>query len=139
MALTLAQMLRKTPAYVQKGSRNTKVLSAKMVLTTKGRFKKLKATVLRVSNDNVKHNRQNTEIMALTSGPEVKLSESTVKVSCTCEAFTYWGIEYVLHKHGAADIIHSNGKSPDLRNPAQVIYLCPHLAKMALLVLYKDL
>lgn len=139
MALTLAQLLRHTPAYVQKGSRNTKILNAKVVRMKQGGYKKLKAEVLRVSNDGVKHNKHKLEIMSLTPGPDGKLSKGPVKVSCDCEAFLYWGIEYVLHQHGAADIKYGNGEPPTTRNPAQVIFLCPHLTKMALACIRENL
>ena len=55
-----------------------------------------------------------------------------------CEAFTFW-LEWVLHQRGAADIKHSNGEPPDIRNPGRVYFLCPHLTKLGLLVLHKKI
>lgn len=52
-----------------------------------------------------------------------------VKVSCTCERFTYvW--EVALWKQGAADILYSNGEMPTQTNPRMIPGCCKHLIKI---------
>lgn len=136
--LTLQKMLQLTPAAVQKGSKNTHILKA-VVGQPKGKGKILKCVVQRTSSDKIKHGRHMVEIESLTPGPDSRLFVGPVKVACSCEAFTFWGIEWVLHQKKAADIRYSNGKAPDIRNPGRKIFLCPHLTKVALGVIRKKM
>ena len=40
--------------------------------------------------------------------------KSQVKVSCSCGDFTFSGLEFVLSRKGAADIIYGNGDPPQI-------------------------
>lgn len=50
-----------------------------------------------------------------------------VIVECTCGFHPFYGAEYVLHSHGAAEIKHSNGQPPRIRNRLQRILACKHV------------
>lgn len=58
--------------------------------------------------------------------PADHLHEGNVVVSCNCDYFTFTS-EVALNKKGAAQIIHSNGERPDIRNPRMVPTPCKHL------------
>lgn len=49
-----------------------------------------------------------------------------VKVSCDCDRFMFT-YEVALWKHGAADIVHSNGQLPVTTNPKMVPGCCKHI------------
>lgn len=61
------------------------------------------------------------------SGPLYK--SEAVKVSCGCPYFMYH-CEVALWAKGAADIIHSNGEHPGVKNPRMIPYPCKHLVKV---------
>ncbi len=63
---------------------------------------------------------------SLTALDKKKGFSGFVKVSCSCEYFTYY-CEYALYKQGAADITYSNGDPPVDRNPSLTPSLCKHL------------
>jgi hypothetical protein len=61
--------------------------------------------------------------------PGTRLHKGNIKVSCTCDNFwSNW--EVALHKKGAADIIHSNGKKPTVKNPTMLAGCCKHLFRL---------
>lgn len=128
--MTLIQMLKLTPTIVQKSTKNTRILEAKMSKGKIGGTKKLSMKIKRTTSDGRKHGTYRVTVEGV-DPKRTKLSEGYVKVSCACAAFTYWGIEYVLHQKKAADIKHSDGSAPNIRNPALRIFLCPHLTKAA--------
>jgi hypothetical protein len=56
-----------------------------------------------------------------------------VKVSCSCPDYCFrW--EVANHKHGASDIIYSNGEPPLERNPNNKPGLCKHLLALRALI-----
>jgi hypothetical protein len=54
------------------------------------------------------------------------LPGNSVKLSCSCDDFLF-RFEYALFRRGAADIRHSNGEPPEIRNPAFTPGCCKHL------------
>jgi hypothetical protein len=66
-------------------------------------------------------------------GEEKPFYKSRALVSCNCSDFTYT-FEWVLKERGNSQIVHSNGDSPDSRNPRYVTGSCKHL-----LTLYKHI
>lgn len=135
---TLRSLLKATPLVVQMGAKYCKILSVQMGTGAISGSKLITAVVKRRTPDGAPHNQHRCSIEGFDTR-KLLLSEGFVKVSCSCEAFTYYGIEYVLRKRGAADIVHSNGKRPDIRNPKLVLFLCPHLTKLGLVVIAKNL
>lgn len=53
------------------------------------------------------------------------IKQSKVKVYCSCEAFKYWGYQYIAWKKGYGII--KETRRPRVRNPYQQGFLCKHL------------
>jgi hypothetical protein len=52
--------------------------------------------------------------------------DSQVWVSCTCP-FHLFNTEYALTHHESSDILYSNGKPANIRNPRNVGFVCKHV------------
>ena len=65
--------------------------------------------------------------------------QAHVIVECTCGFHPFYGAEYVLHSHGAAEIKHSNGQAPVIRNPLQQILACKHVIALTEALIRKGL
>lgn len=82
---------------------------------------------------------QRQRIYAANPSYKGKLSDCPeIKVTCSCERFMYY-YETALHKVGAADLIHSNGKKPEHTNPTMIPGLCKHLTKALLFIKKADI
>lgn len=138
--LKLEQILRKTPKDRVKRARDgCRVVSAKVGKTKKGN-KILRAVLQDVNSPTTTRKGQPYKHKAYikTIVPGTKLSKSNVKVSCDCDDFwSHW--EVALHKKGAADIKHSNGKLPTETNPRLVPGVCKHLYKLGRYILNKNM
>jgi hypothetical protein len=75
------------------------------------------------------------EIIGL-MGQDSSIGEKHVKVDCDC-GFFWTRCEWVLKQHGAADIKHTNGEPPDIRNPSYKIMVCKHVARALMLIQQK--
>lgn len=131
--MDLKTLVKLTPAVVQKASVYTAIKDAKITVLKSG-CRKIAAVAKRKTPDRAKHGKHVVTVECKLP-EQTKFSVGDVKVSCSCEAFTYFGIEYLLHKKKAADIKYSNGKAPNIRNPRGIIFLCPHLTKLAMLLI----
>lgn len=72
------------------------------------------------------------------NGPDKRISDSNIEISCDCEAFLYW-CEVALYRKKAAQILHSNGEPPVVRNPKMIPSGCKHTIKIALIINNKGL
>lgn len=124
--MTIPQLLKYTLPKFKKGSQ---YVSLKKVRTgtNKAGFDKIMATAYSTRNidGKPKSGPPQQHIVGLTALTD-KSFKGAVKVSCSCEAFTYT-CEVALHKHGASDIFYSNGDAPDTTNPKMIPTLCKHL------------
>ena len=137
--LTLKKMESQTPGKIFNNSKITKIISLR-----KGRTKiGARYVVAKTSTPDLYYGKApvyDTSILVLKRKPcavkvplkNLRISQAYVKVACSCPYFTFWGCEVPLYKSDAADIFYSNGKDPNIRNPAQRRWVCKHL-----LVLFK--
>ena len=140
--LTIKQILGATPRATQLSSRDVTLSKVERKVKRVSRNPILRA----VTSTNVDANgrpkskisKYQTSVEGL-MGDGSLISQKYVKVSCSCDAFTYWGSEWALHKQGAADIVHSNGQPPDIRNPRYTPHCCKHVAALLQYVLRKGL
>lgn len=65
------------------------------------------------------------------------LTGNNVKLSCSCDDFLF-RFEYALYRKGAADIRHSNGEPPEVRNPSFTPGCCKHLIALREVLIDKD-
>lgn len=56
---------------------------------------------------------------------EKVISDSELRVFCSCESFNYWGFKYIAWRKGYG--IYKETRRPKVRNPHQKGYLCKHL------------
>ena len=130
MSMTVKELLRNVSATAKRINDAT-ILKAVPAYTKKGHLPVLRVVVRKHTNpdgsSNLRKNTQKCTITGLTK--DTDLVKDPIKVSCTCEYFTYV-CEYALHKKGAADIIHSNGEPPKNTNPSLVPTVCVHLYKV---------
>lgn len=75
------------------------------------------------------------KIVAKKSSVPPLYKQQRVQLSCPCEAFVFYGAEYALWYHGAAQIKYGNGQPPIHRNPHLVPFMCKHLYKVAELIM----
>lgn len=123
MAMTISQIMAKTPLDRKQMGKASKIIGYKAKKTVNG-FPMLMAKVQCLVNSKLEaipaHARQSYLVVI-----EV-YKKGQVIVSCSCDDFKYrW--EYALNKKGAARIEYSNGEPPVERNDAEVPGMCKHL------------
>ena len=137
--LTAKQIVKAATPGIKEAAKSVKIGNAKFG------YNKKKQPYIQVSTTSshtkdgvlkIKPNRHKTTVTGLSSAN--KITHKYVKVSCSCEFFTYYGSEYVLHKHGAADIIYSNGEPPKIKNPKMLQYPCKHVYKLLETLIIKE-
>lgn len=121
--LTARQIFRATPSEIHERAR---YVTVKSIRVTPDRLSQRPTFVANTQTVKVEGGRMvkgNTYTTTLKVGDK----QNHVIVECTCGFHPFWGVEYVLHTHGAAEIIHSNGQRPRIKNPEEKIFACKHL------------
>lgn len=134
--LTLRGILKGTPRYIKNNAKTTNILRVSKIKTSDGHL----LVKARVQSDPLPGYPKNTKPKYLVTieslnADKTSKKRSSVKMSCECDFFVFYGVEYVLNSKGAAEIVFSNGKPPNIRNPGQLIFPCKHLFKLGLHVI----
>ena len=125
--LTISQLLQATWPTPRANSRDVILRSIKSGVTRTGRLPKVIAVAYSPVTPEGKAKRQiSMHKCSVTAVDQKKGFKGYVKVLCDCEYQTYYN-EVALHKHGASDIVYSNGEPPVDRNPSYKPNLCKHL------------
>ncbi len=125
MALTMEQILRRTtPDRIDKARSTVRVSKLNLAISKATKLPLAAAQVYsldRNADGSRKIHKYVTSILFRRT--------KKVKVSCSCHDFMY-RFEWVLWKKGAADIVYSNGETPDITNPGYLGGCCKHLVAL---------
>lgn len=127
MALTLAQLLKSTPASRKESAEGVRIKATKVKKTPKGYPMVMAKTESMVDAKGQARyvSKRNTYLSSVEIYPK-----GYVIVSCGCDDFCFtW--EYANNKKGASRIEYCNGEPPGTRNPGNVPGLCKHLVRLA--------
>lgn len=124
---TLKQLFAKTPTLMKENGTEVKLKNVKRLKTKTG---KPALQAVAIHKDPYKPNateRPHTcMIIGLDQDKKITANGQKVVVSCDCENYVYmW--EYANAKHGASQLIYSNGERPGFTNPGEVAGMCKHL------------
>ncbi len=125
--LSLRQLLKATPPYIQANAQEVIIRELKPAVS-RGGFPGVKSKILSVGNRGTKHQYRATIVGKETDIPLYK--QKHVIVSCECEFFLYY-CEYALTHWGSAVIKYSNGEPPVHTNPGLLPLMCKHLTQLA--------
>lgn len=115
--LSIDRLVANTPAYVRNAAGYVALRELKQLKD---------GTVRGKTTTQILGERQRIHVQRISLVQGESWRNGTVKCNCDCEFFTYV-CEVALHRHGAADIIGSNGAFPHATNPRGVPLLCKHL------------
>lgn len=123
--LSLKQLIKATPAYIQNNARDVIVRSLKETVT-KGGFPAIQAKAMSVTNTR----RVEYKLSVIGKDREQPVyKQKHLLVSCSCGFFTFT-CEYALTQWGSAQIKYSNGEPAVVTNPGNQPLVCKHLVKL---------
>lgn len=130
--LTIKQILKATPK-----DRRIRSLNVKLIINKKEK-QRISFTAYSIHDAEGRIVRNPKKYKVLVLMLDTVGSFKTAKVKVDCECADYWStFEVALHKQGAADIKHSNGELPHIKNPTLVPGVCKHLYAALTLLLNK--
>lgn len=136
--LTAREILAKTPSRTRVASRYVTIETAEPKVL-RGGFAALRCKARSTHDPDGKpkaKSKVHTLVLYATE-PNVRLHQAKLKVTCSCEAHVFWGGEYALWRHGAADLKYGNGDPPTDRNPKLIPWACKHLTRALELTIRK--
>lgn len=139
MPKTLLQLIDLTPPSIRVNAEDC-VVNKLVTGKSKSGRPIVKALVLSThdSQGNMKTHRAKHQCYIEGLSDREKVNPKYVKVSCDC-GFFWSHCEVALHRVGAADIIHSNGQPPNIKNPTYRPILCKHLIKLSYKIIHDGL
>lgn len=129
--LTARMVLSVTPAATINRARNVRISSLKASPNTFG-FATYAAVTRTATNDDGTVRKDGQSYRTTIT---VRDRHSHIHVDCECAYHPFWGAEVALSLRKAADMIRSNGRAPETRNPALTPYCCKHAAAVLLKLL----
>lgn len=129
--ITIKQILKATPKNIHTNAKYVHISKVKRGWNKKTTNPALRYTTVFSTHDSKGNKKQykpevhQTYVEGL-MGTEAPIGAKYVRVSCTCPFFKFY-CEAALHKHGAADIVYSNGEKPAVTNPGMIPMGCKHL------------
>ncbi len=129
--LTIKHLLRNTPANIYTNAQFVHISRVKRGWNKKTTNPALRAQTVYSTHDHTGQKKNyppdiHQAYVEGLMGTEAPIGLKYVRVSCTCSYFCFF-CEAALHKHGAADIIYSNGDRPIQTNPQMIGWVCKHL------------
>lgn len=124
--MSLALILRKQPKYILNSAEDV-VVRTLTPRTTKGGLPAFIGTARDLQTKPMRVHK--FQVIGLNKEKSRITSQKKIKVSCSCEFFTFYS-EYALWTWGAANIRFSNGDPAVVRNPGNHPIVCKHLAQV---------
>lgn len=130
--LSIRKMSTTTPKFLHINSDDVNVLKVRKVIDKTTMLPAVKAVTQTQPNQYRRRPpKYDTVIHLMEDDPDIRITDkkTKVKVSCSCDFFTYY-CEVPLYMRGAADILYSNGDYPHVTNPRAIPIVCKHLLSL---------